>query len=752
MFNKRAHNPETRRDADNGRLLPQLTTMLLLMIVLPITITLVILASLLFQLRLRWQRLRHHGGRQAHRSGHNSSSWHMRSPWLVKSRLSVLFHEMASILLSPDELRALLELRNRHYLLFDLLALSLTPAVALTIRVEDLSWWPQTLPALVVYTTVSVVVKISIFYFLGLYGRYWRYASIHDMSRLLLSTATTTVMLTACFIIVHNPLREMGLALSRTIPLVDGMLTLLAAGSLRFTMRTFYDWLQHEHHQRGSQNVLIVGAGEAGMLTVREIYANPNLMLEPVGFIDDNQAKLGTHVYGLPVLGTSRDIADVVDMYHIQRIIVAIPSAPLPRQAELAEMCHQTGVATDTLPGIYQILAGHKTISPLPQIDITRILGREPITVDLTLLSPVIRGRRVLVTGAGGSIGSELCRQIAALEPEQLVLLGHGENSIFEIALDLSLRFPNLKTEQVIADVRHAGRMKWAVGTFLPDIIFHTAAHKHVPFMENSVAEALTNNVLGTRNVLRAAEKHGVSRFVLVSTDKAINPVNVMGATKRIAELLTQAAAQRTGNAYIAVRFGNVLGSRGSVVPVFQRQISAGGPVTITHPDMHRYFMTIPEAVSLLLQAAALGEGGEVFVLDMGEPVAILDLAVDLIRLSGLEPGRDIEIVHSGIRPGEKLREELFLASEAYDRSEQNEKLCVAVSQTRPDVAALEQAVDRLLRSATGNATPQLLIEQMQGIVPEYHPDGQGVVRPGAVLLETQSTTLTAGSLVDMEA
>jgi FlaA1/EpsC-like NDP-sugar epimerase len=359
-------------------------------------------------------------------------------------------------------------------------------------------------------------------------------------------------------------------------------------------------------------------------------------------------------------------------------------------------VCQQTGVTTHNLPGIYELLAGSKTISRLPELNINQLLHREPVVVDQAEVTDCLREGIVFVTGAGGSIGGELCRQVARLDPKEIILLGHGENSIFEICLDLRLSFPNLTARPVIVDVRDEQRVNRVVERYRPDTIFHAAAHKHVPFMEDNVEEAITNNVVGTRNVLRAAEQYGIERFILISTDKAVNPTSVMGATKRLAELLVMAAARRSGRAYMAVRFGNVLGSRGSVIPVFQQQIAAGGPLTVTHPDMRRYFMTIPEAVQLVLQTTVLGKGGEVFVLDMGQPIRLLDLAIDLIKLSGLEPERDIKIVFTGIRPGEKLNEKLFLESEGYQRTD-HQRIFMATPENTSQVAILEQVVTELI-------------------------------------------------------
>jgi FlaA1/EpsC-like NDP-sugar epimerase len=442
------------------------------------------------------------------------------------------------------------------------------------------------------------------------------------------------------------------------------------------------------------------------------------------------------------VVGSCAQIPQLVERYQVQRIIVAIPSAPLDRLRDIIATCEKTGVATHSLPGIFQLLAGHKTISRLPDIDINHLLRREPVEFDPSGIAAILTGASVLVTGAGGSIGSELCRQIARLKPADLILLGHGENSICEINLDLSLSFPDLRTHPVIADIRDRGRINCLMRHYGPDIIFHAAAHKHVPLMESCVAEAITNNALGTRNVLWAAEQHGVERLVLISTDKAVNPTSVMGATKRLAEMLVVAAARRSGRAYMAVRFGNVLGSRGSVVPVFQRQIAAGGPLTVTHPDMCRFFMTIPEAVQLVLQASVLGHGGEIFVLDMGEPVRILDLATDLIKLSGLEPGRDIKIVYTDIRPGEKLNEELFLAREQ-SQVTPCPKILAAVSESTIESVLVEQVVVELINLTremdSQNAVDemQILLPQVCNLIDNYLPVLKPMLPEATITLET---------------
>jgi FlaA1/EpsC-like NDP-sugar epimerase len=651
-----------------------------------------------------------------------------------------LFH----IQLSPAHvIEPMLGLRNRHFFVLDILALLFIPALALTLRLDGLPRWSQLGPGLVLFTALALLMKISIFYELGMYRRYWRYASVNDLALLMSGVSLSTILLATGFFVTQPLLRNYGLAFPRTAPLIDGMLTCLVVTGYRFGLRGLHHWLRRQQGLLGGRRVLVVGAGEGGLMVVRELRANPQLEMEPVAFVDDDPAKIGANVLGLPVMGPTGRIPELVERYRIQRIVLAMPSVPLPRQRELLALCQSTGAATHNLPGVYEILAGHKTISRLPQVDIQHLLKREPVVIDQAGVTALLRGATVLVTGAGGSIGSELCRQVARFRPRQLILLGHGENSIFEINLDLRLSRPALVTRPVIVDVRDEARLRHVVERYRPQVIFHAAAHKHVPLMEDNVEEAISTNIQGTRNVLRAAEACGVERFVLVSTDKAVNPTSVMGATKRMAEMLTVAAAGRSGRAYMAVRFGNVLGSRGSVIPIFQRQIAAGGPLTVTHPDMRRYFMTIPEAVQLLLQAAVLGHGGEVFVLDMGEPVRIVDLAADMVKLSGMQLGRDIDIVYSGVRPGEKLYEELFLGSEDFHRTG-HPQIFAAAHEDRAEAQALEQVVLEVLRLADAmqgqntSAGMRQLLPEICRMIDQYQP------RPALALslpvLEAKST------------
>lgn len=632
---------------------------------------------------------------------------------LIRQTLAIVVH-------SKECFTAVLHMRNRHIFLLDVLALLLIPALALTLRVDGLGWLPEAIPALIFFTGVALLVKFPVFYWQGLYCRYWRHAGISDLTQILIAIGLTTLILTTLFIGTHSMLMQYKLAMYRAVPLIDGLLTLLAVGGYRVALRGLHHWHRQGKRVVGGRRVLIVGADETGTMAVREIRANPQLDMEPAAFVDDDPAKIGTQIEGLPVLGHSEDIAKLVNQYHIQRVIIATPSIPFRRRQAIATVCQHTGVAIHNLPGIYQILAGHKTISSSPKININQLLHRQPIDIDLTEVAAALSQATVLVTGAGGSIGSELCRQIARLNPARIILLGHGENSIFEIELNLRLSFPNLITHQAIVDVRDKKGVSWVVKKYRPQVIFHAAAHKHVHLMETNMRDSIINNILGTQNIVRAAEQHNVERLILISTDKAINPTSIMGLTKRTAELLVVAAAQRLRRAYVAVRFGNVLGSRGSVIPVFQRQIAAGGPLTITHPDMYRYFMTIPEAVQLVLQAMVLGRGGEVFMLDMGKPVRILDLATDLIKLSGLEPGRDIKIVYSGIRPGEKLCEEIFLESENYQRTK-HQKIFVSTSKNSTAPEVLDSIVANSI-SLAEQMQPGAAIKQMQAIIPEYQP------------------------------
>jgi FlaA1/EpsC-like NDP-sugar epimerase len=512
---------------------------------------------------------------------------------------------------------------------------------------------------------IALIVKPIVYFVFGLYRRLWAYARTQELKLIVVAVSTASVMV-SIVVVILRAVQVLPNFPRSTLP-IDWLLSLVLVGGLRFSLRVLAESRTVVLDKgRRSDRVLIVGAGDAGALVVREMQKNRQLNLVPICFLDDDPAKQKQQIHGIPVAGTLDDLPRMVNQRHIDEVVIAIPSAPGRIVRQVADVCRLKGMSFRTMPGIYELIGGKVSVNRLRDVEITDLLRREPAHIDERLIGTSLGGRRVLITGAGGSIGIELCRQVARWGPSALIILGHGENSIFETLIELEDTYPSLPIHAVIADIRDMDRINIVFENLHPQVVFHAAAHKHVPLMEVNVEEAVTNNVMGTRNVVEASLNFGIERLVMISTDKAIRPSSVYGATKRLAELLVLDAAQRSGEEYSIVRFGNVLGSRGSVIPKFNRQIAYGGPVTITHPDMERYFMTIPEAVHLVLQASAMGQGGEVFVLNMGEQVRILDLAEDLIRLSGLEPHTDIDIVFTGIRPGEKLREELWDEGASY--------------------------------------------------------------------------------------
>jgi FlaA1/EpsC-like NDP-sugar epimerase len=567
--------------------------------------------------------------------------------------------------MAPDRVRAYrINIRNRHLFGSDLFLFASSIIIAFALRFEGFEWGPSWTHVAFVYLALSLPVKLYTFWTIGIYRRLWRYSGVVDIERLILASGISGF---ACLILGFAVLPKMGWTETR-VPLsvlfIDALLTATFAALVRVTVRTFGRRGQRRRLEDG-RRALIVGAGSAGEMIVKELLSHPHIGLNPIAFVDDDQSKHGHRLSDLPVIGSLDEIPNLVRQYDVEEIVIAMPRATGRVVRQVVRAANEAGAVTRTVPGMYDILSGRIAVGSLRQVEIQDLLRREPIQTDLDQVRVLATGETVLVTGAGGSIGSELCRQLAGLEPAQIVLLGHGENSIFDVLAELGDRFPHVTALPIIADVRDRDRLRQVFETHRPYSVFHAAAHKHVPLMESNVSEAVTNNVLGTKNVAELAAEFGVEHMVLISTDKAVRPTNVMGATKRIAEQIVQEIAEKHERKFVAVRFGNVLGSRGSVVPTFLRQIHAGGPVTVTHPAMRRFFMTIPESVQLVLQAGAIGQGGEVFVLDMGEAVRVVDLATDLIRLSGLEVGTDIEIRFSGMRPGEKLYEELFFDSES---------------------------------------------------------------------------------------
>jgi FlaA1/EpsC-like NDP-sugar epimerase len=576
--------------------------------------------------------------------------------------------------------------RNRVLLLFDLAGWAILPFLALGVRLDGWEGASPYLPRVVIFTCWAILFQFAALWFAGMYRRMWRYASLDELFGISVSLGIAAV-LTAAIHFTFSPIlvpREAGiLGLPRSIPIINGFLAVMWSGGVRFALRYASYRMQRFRGRQKVQRALILGAGDAGSILVRELLANPALDLEPIGFIDDDKRKHGQVIYGIPVIGGRDQLVEAARVHHAGTAIIAMPTAPGTVVRELRDLCQEAQLRALIIPGFEAILTGKVKLSQLRTVQIEDLLRREPVQTDHQQVAELLSGMTVLVTGAGGSIGSELCRQIVRFGVRELVLVGHGENSIFAIHNELRASHPEVRLHAIIADVRDPKRIQGVFRRFRPQAVFHAAAHKHVPLMEDNPEEAVTNNVGGTYNVVTAAERWGTAHFVLISTDKAVNPTNVMGATKRVAERLVHDAAVRCGRDFVSVRFGNVLGSRGSVVPIFQQQIANGGPVRVTHQDMTRYFMTIPEATQLVLQAASLGKGGETFVLDMGKPVKIVDLARDLIRLSGFEPGRDIQIEFTGLRPGEKMFEELFLQGEDHSRTS-HDKIYVASNEHTP--------------------------------------------------------------------
>jgi FlaA1/EpsC-like NDP-sugar epimerase len=617
-------------------------------------------------------------------------------------------------------------IRNRHLFFSDALLLAVAPFLLYAARFESWNWTPEHKRTAIAYTLISVPLCLSIFFVAGLYRRLWRYASVGEVK---LVFVTGTLAGALCVVLGGFLLSALGLTPVR-VPasvLVTGLLFVVASAALPRLMMRAGMWRPSRAGPRGlCESVLIAGAGAAGQMILRELTTHPDLRLEPVGFVDDDASKQGHQLANVPVLGTIEQIPDIARRMGVEMVIIAMPSAPGAVLRQIVRAATDAGLKVRTVPGLSEIISGRVNIAGLREVQIDDLLRREPIQTDLEVVSRFVSDKVVLITGAGGSIGSELCRQLAHFGPAKLVLVGHGENSIFDVTNELRRAYPSLPITPFIADVRDAGRIDRLFALHRPAVVFHAAAHKHVPLMEENVAEAITNNIGGTSNVIDAAVRCGTERFVMISSDKAVRPTNVMGATKRVAELVVRAAAQRHERNFVAVRFGNVLGSRGSVVPIFAQQIRQGGPLTVTHPEVRRYFMTIPEAVQLVLQAAATGRGGELFMLDMGELMRVADLAREMIRLSGLEEGTDIEIQYTGLRPGEKLYEEMLSRYEAAEATGQPKILRTRrADQPEPD----EPMIQRLVQCAHQGATDAELRAQLKELVSDF--DTPGVVPKG---------------------
>lgn len=547
-------------------------------------------------------------------------------------------------------------LRKILMVISDILIINVSLYLSLILRFE--SDIPHEYLTLFKQTHIIVtVIALCSFLAFNLYNRIWKYASISELISIVIAASFSSLTFLGYTFMIRK-------TFPRSIYILFWLLLTTFIGGSRFILRTFNGVTPTFRKTEGVRNAMVIGAGEAGSMVIQEFKKHPDLRMKPVAIIDDDANKHGMSIHGVKVLGARQAIPEIVLRKNIKEIIIAMPSIDRHEIRDIVDICSKTKCKLRIVPGVYELLDGKVSIKRLRDVRIEDLLGREPVKLNLDEISGYIENKVVLVTGGGGSIGSELCRQIARFKPKELLIFDISENNVYSLEYDLKTLFPDLRYTPLIGSVRDKGRLEYIFKKYGPNVVFHAAAHKHVPMMELNATEAIKNNVFGTLNVAEAADKYGAERFTLISTDKAVNPTNIMGASKRIAEIIVQMMSMKSSTVFSAVRFGNVLGSEGSVIPLFRKQIESGGPVTVTHPEVIRYFMTIPEAVQLVIQAGALAKGGEIFILDMGEPVKIADLARDMIKLSGLEPDVDIDIEYIGLRPGEKLFEELLLNEE----------------------------------------------------------------------------------------
>ena len=565
---------------------------------------------------------------------------------------------------------------------------------------------PKTLPLL-------ILIKLLFFYFFGLYSGLWRYVSIKDLEKILLANGFSSAAFFGAVVFYHGLV-----GFPRSVIIIDFILCSAFVSGVRLFTRLIREKIKIDLSIK-KKKVLLVGAGDAGVSILRECINNPKIDFEVAGFIDDDPSKKGHTLYGVKVFGSREFIPKIVEELGIDEIILAIPSAKGEVIRAILSYCEKTDANIKIIPGLDKIISGRLELRPR-KVQVEDLLGRKPVNIDETEISSYLKNKRILVTGAGGSIGSELCRQIARFTPEEIVFFDNHENFIHYLGLEFNLKYSDIKYKTIIGDIRDVGILKHIFTVYKPQVVFHAAAHKHVPLMEENPVSAVKVNIVGTRNLIYAANHYKVERFVLISTDKAVNPTSIMGATKRIAEMLLQAKAKVSKTKFIAVRFGNVLGSSGSVIPLFKKQIEEGGPVTVTHPEVRRYFMSIPEAAQLVLQASALGIGGEIFILDMGEQIKITDLAENMIALSGLKVGKDIEIKFIGLRPGEKLYEEILLDKEK-DKVTKNEKIFIS-QPGELDPGKIRREIKELER-LSALMDEDKIIQKIKEMVPNYDPN-----------------------------
>lgn len=616
--------------------------------------------------------------------------------------------------------------RTLILMLIDALLINLAAFGSFYLRFEIFGHIPQEYYQTYYHTAIiATIFYIAVFYIFGLYNRLWQYASTGELLSIVYAVTVGTGGTVAVVYYYSVVLTSFPLRMPNSAAILLWLVMVFLIGGSRFIWRILQENVFERHVPGSQKQVLIVGAGDAGVLAARELKNRNYRDGRPIGFIDDNRQKLKLHLLGIPVLGTRKDIARVVKGHNVDEVIIAMPSASGESVREIVQICEKSGVDLKIMPGVYDIISGDINVNPIRQIQVEDLLGRDPVSVDLEEVAGYVSGETVFITGAGGSIGSEICRQVAKFNPGKLVLIGHGENSIFDIEQELRVERPGIDYVTEILDIKDREKVFLVFNRYKPGVVFHAAAHKHVPLMERNPEEALKNNVIGTQNLAEAADEFRVKTFVSISTDKAVNPTSIMGATKRTVELLIQSLDRRSQTKFVAVRFGNVLGSNGSVIPTFKKQIAKGGPVTVTHPEMVRYFMTIPEAAQLVIQAGAMAQGGEIFILDMGKPVKILDLAKDLIRLSGFEPEVDIKIQFTGIRPGEKLYEELLTAEEGIT-STKHSRIFVA-KPSFIDVSLLEE-LTHTVRERGSSLTRDEVISLLQTVIPTFRKKNANAV------------------------
>ena len=616
-------------------------------------------------------------------------------------------------------------LRVACLVLADLILINLSAFLALYIRFEfDFRQLYATtfLRDMLIYAGINSACTILIFHILKLYNSLWEFASVSELVRITLGCFFSAVFYMVGMFMLH-------LTVPRSFPAIYMLILCLLCGALRLSYRCVRR-TRAGLRSEGEKRTMLIGGGQAGAIALREFQTSPRSENKVVCIIDDSPNKVGSYLCGVKIVGGRSSIPAMAEKYDVDEIVLAIPSASRQEKLQILSYCHNTSCTLRTLPGICQLANGEVRIEQIREVDIEDLLGRETVKIDLDEVAAYITGKTVLVTGGGGSIGSELCRQAAAQRPKRLIIFDIYENNAYDIQMELRRTHPELDLVVLIGSVRDRERVMQVFDRYRPDLVCHAAAHKHVPLMETSPFEAIKNNVFGTYNVAQAADHFGTQRFILISTDKAVNPTNVMGASKRLCEMIVQMMNDRSATEYVAVRFGNVLGSAGSVIPLFRKQIRSGGPVTVTDKRVIRYFMTIPEAVQLIFQAGAYARGGEIFMLDMGEPVRIDDLAHNMIRLSGFEPDVDIPIVYTGLRPGEKLYEELLLSGEGMQKTKND--LIYIGHEIAFDPAAFEENL-MLLRAIPESDEPALRAK-LRELVPTFHaPDGQTLPQNAAV-------------------